>query len=127
METIVVPAPPKSAFNKNRRASDLILHQLRHFQHVAEKSGMRIDPALEREIATEGGAARYIATVTREMRAQAAGATPGPRLVASAPAAAKPAPGKLDLAAAAEPEDKPAKNARNSGGKKTPGGGKRKR
>lgn len=144
METIMVPAPPKSAFNKNRPVSDLILHQLQHFQHVVEKHGMKIDPALERDLATEGGAARYIATVTREMRAQAAGQTRGqtrgPRLVPRpaggalpAPTVAKPAAAGLDLAAATE-SSKPAtqkkatstgrKPKKPSGGK---GGGKRKR
>jgi len=105
VQTIIVPGPPKSAFNKNRRVSDLILHQLRHFQHVAQKSGMKIDPALERDIATEGGAARYIATVTRQIRAQATGpkrVTVSPAPIAAVPApATKPAPTALDLAAAA--------------------------
>lgn len=71
MESIVVPAPPKSSFNKNRRASDLLLAQVKHFQHVAHKQGMQIDPALQRDLATEAGVARYIARITREIRAQA--------------------------------------------------------
>jgi hypothetical protein len=70
MEPIFVPAPPKSAFNKNRRVSDLLLHQLKHFQHVERKNGIQIDPALSRDIYTEAGAARYITQITRAIRAQ---------------------------------------------------------
>lgn len=106
MEPIPVPAPPKSAFNKNRRVSDLLLAQLRHFQHVEHKQGIVIDPALARDLQTEGGAARYIAQMTRAIRSQAK-TTP----MAIVPkAAAKPAgaltggdaEAGLSLAAAAE-------------------------
>ena len=70
MEPIFVPAPPKSAFNKNRRVSDLLLHQLKHFQHVEQKNGIQIDPALSRDVHTEGGAARYVTEMTRAIKAQ---------------------------------------------------------
>ena len=70
MEPIHVPAPSKTSFNKHRRVSDLLYSQLKHFQHVAEKQGIAIDPALPREIHTEGGAARYITAVTRAIREQ---------------------------------------------------------
>jgi hypothetical protein len=111
VEPIVVPAPPKSAFNKNRRVSDLLLHQLRHFQHVAHKQGMQVDPALARDIATEAGAARYIATVTRQIRAQARPS--GIALVPPAPAAPAPQTGVVRTMAAAPqapatPRSKPA-------------------
>lgn len=103
MEPIVVPAPPKSSFNKNRRVSDLLLSQLKHFQHVAHKQGMQIDPALEGDLATEAGAARYIARVTREMRAQAK-----PSGIALVPPSPAPAPAQAailrDLAAAPQPK-----------------------
>ncbi len=68
MEPIRVPAPEKSSFNKHRRVSDLLLSQLKHFQHVAQKQGIEIDAALPREIHTEGGAARYIAAMTRAVK-----------------------------------------------------------
>jgi hypothetical protein len=70
MEPIFVPAPPKSAFNKNRRVSDLLLSQLKHFQHVEKKNGIQIDPALSLDIHTEAGAARYITQITRAIKAQ---------------------------------------------------------
>lgn len=108
MEPIVVPAPPKSSFNKNRRVSDLLLAQVKHFQHVAHKQGMQIDPALERDLASEAGVARYIARVTREMRAQATPsviAMPSPK-----PAAAAPQPEVVEeMAATQAPAASPSK------------------
>ena len=69
MDPILVPAPPRSAYNQNRRVSDLLFSQLKHFQHVAQKLGALGIPAdLERDMYTEGGAARYIAAVTRALR-----------------------------------------------------------
>ena len=69
MDPIPVPAPPRSAYNQNRRVSDLLLSQLKHFQHVDQKHGALGIPAdLTRDIHTEGGAARYIAAVTRALR-----------------------------------------------------------
>ena len=71
MDPIHVPAPPRSAYNPNRRVSDLILSQLKHFQHVEQKHGkLAIDSALARDIYTEAGAARYIAAMTRALRGQ---------------------------------------------------------
>jgi hypothetical protein len=103
VDPIVVPAPPKSAFNKNRRVSDLIQSQLKHFQHVAHKKGMQLDPALARDIATEAGAARYIAAVMRQLRAQPKSAVIA--MPAPAPAAQ---PGVIRDMAAAPPPAKPA-------------------
>jgi hypothetical protein len=78
MDPVVVPAPPRSAYNQNRRVSDLLYNQLRHFQHVVLKRGdLGIDPEIARNIHTEGGAAKYIAAVTRALR--------GRPLAASAP------------------------------------------
>jgi hypothetical protein len=106
MDPVPVPAPPRSAYNPNRRVSDLIYSQLRHFQHVELKRGdLGIDPELARNIHTEGGAAKYIAAVTAALR--------GKTLAASAPAnlAVMPAPKPatkpqaetaLSIAAAAE-------------------------
>jgi hypothetical protein len=118
VEPIPVPAPPKSSFNKNRRVSDLLLSQLKHFQHVAHKQGMQIDPALEHDLATEAGAARYIARVTQEMLAQAKPS--GLTLVPSA--APAPQPGVVrELAAApqssATPRSRPAPKKPNKGKK----------
>jgi hypothetical protein len=71
VEPIIVPAPPRSAYNHNRRISDLLLSQLKHFQHVEMKSGdLGIDPEIARNIHTEAGAAKYIAAVTTTLRAR---------------------------------------------------------
>jgi hypothetical protein len=69
MEPIRVPGPSPTAFHKNRRISDLLLSQIRHFQHVAQKRSLKIHPEIARDVLTEGGAARYIATVTRALSA----------------------------------------------------------
>jgi hypothetical protein len=69
MEPIRVPGPSPTAFHKNRRISDLLLSQIRHFQHVAQKRSLKIHPEIARDVHTEGGAARYIATVTRALSA----------------------------------------------------------
>jgi hypothetical protein len=69
VDPILVPAPPRSAYNQSRRVSDLLFSQLKHFQHVAQKHGALGIPAdLERDMYTEGGAARYIAAVTNALR-----------------------------------------------------------
>ncbi len=68
MEPIRVPRPSSTAFHKNRRISDLLLSQIRHFQHVAEKRSLKINREVARDVHTEGGAARYIATVTQALR-----------------------------------------------------------
>jgi hypothetical protein len=116
VDPIPVPAPPRSAYNENRRVSDLLLSQLKHFQHVAQKRGtLEIPAALSRDIYTEGGAARYIAAVTRALRGTvslqpaevAAVSVPKPRagrrktvpgLAAAATAARTPAPPKKSAA-----------------------------
>jgi hypothetical protein len=72
MEPIFVPKPAKSAFNKNRRVSDLLMGQLKHFQHVEQTSGVEIAAALSRDVHTENGAARYITAMTRAIKAQSA-------------------------------------------------------
>lgn len=115
MDPILVPAPPRSAYNENRRVSDLLLSQLKHFQHVAQKRGtLEIPAALSRDIYTEGGAARYIAAVTKALRGTvspqpaevAAVSVPKPRRerrktvpgLAAATAARTPAPPKKSAA-----------------------------
>jgi len=37
MDPIHVPGPPKEAFNKNRRVSDLIRAQVNHLKHIESK------------------------------------------------------------------------------------------
>jgi cell division septation protein DedD len=91
VDPISVPAPPRSAYNQNRRVSDLLLSQLKHFQHVEMKRGdLGIDPAIARDIYTEAGAARYIAAVTVALREKTpATAAQVSSVPAPAPAATK--------------------------------------
>lgn len=110
MEPIPVPAPPKSSFNKNRRVSDLLLAQLKHFQHVEHKQGITIDPALARDIHTEAGAARYITQVTRAIRSQSKPS--GIAVVPSATPAPKPSSKTGGLAIAASAGKKTSKSKR---------------
>lgn len=119
MKPIDVPPPPASSFNKNRRVSDLLLSQVKHFQHIAQKREMQIDPALERDVANEAGAARYIARVTRAIRSQAR-----PSIVAMpspGPAATATKPGVVEEMAAApqSPAVRPAKASARKARKST--------
>ena len=111
MDPIHVPGPPKEAFNKNRRVSDLIRAQVNHLKHIESKLPPNLRQGIpQHPIVTEDDAARYIAPMTRLLRAQAA-ATPqsatassGPTLVPpAAPPAARTAPPAqgLELAASA--------------------------
>jgi hypothetical protein len=71
MQVVRVPKPSPDAFHRNRRISDLLVSQLEHFRHVAEKKSLKIDLQVARDTHTEGGAARYIAAVTRALRGRA--------------------------------------------------------
>lgn len=107
MDPILVPAPPSSAYNPQRRVSDLLIGQLKHFQHVETKHGkLGIDPALARDIHTEAGAARYITAITRALRGQS---TATPAKLATMPGAAPPAEATKSPAKKAAKKD--AKNA----------------
>jgi hypothetical protein len=86
MDPIPVPAPPREAYNQNRRVSDLLLSQVKHFQHIELKRGdLGIAPELARGVYTEAGAARYIAAMTNALRG-AASSLPAQLAVAAAPA-----------------------------------------
>lgn len=112
MDPIVVPAPPRSAYNPNRRVSDLLFNQLKHFQHVALKRGdLGIAPDIARDIYTEAGAARYIAAVTRALRGTAAAPSPAKETATTIPgvplpatAATIPAPAKKTASRKAAPK-----------------------
>jgi hypothetical protein len=111
MEPILVPGPPKEAFNKNRRVSDLIRAQVNHLKHIEAKLPANLRQGIpQHPIVTEDDAAQYIAPMTRLLRAQSTVApqvatrSAGPTLVA--PAAAPPTSAalpvqSLDLAASA--------------------------
>jgi hypothetical protein len=102
VQPIPVPAPPRSAYNPNRRISDLLKSQLKHFQHIAQKRGsLGIEPAIARNIDTEAGAAHYIAAMTRALRGQAPAAAPKLAVVPAPKAVRKPAAEVTRIAAAA--------------------------
>jgi hypothetical protein len=123
VEPIPVPAPPKTAFNKNRPVSDLLAAQIKHFQHVEQKRGITLDSALGRDIHTEGGAARYIASITSAIRSQSEAKPAG---IALAPSVGKP-PSKVasvpeaggGLAIAAAGDSTPTPPSRGSAGSST--------
>jgi hypothetical protein len=73
MEPIHVPGPPKEAFNKSRRISDLIRAQINHLKHLEQKLPAQLRQQIpQHEITTEDDAARYIAPMTNLLRAQVA-------------------------------------------------------
>jgi hypothetical protein len=117
MDPISVPAPPRSAYNPNRRVSDLLYSQLQHFQHIEKKRGdLGIDPDIAANIHTEGGAAIYIAAMTNALRGTKALV---PANLATAPT---PTPPKKPTAVATKKsalaKKAPKKSAKKSTGKK---------
>ncbi|HEY4358656.1 MAG TPA: hypothetical protein VGN16_23115 [Acidobacteriaceae bacterium] len=71
MEVIGVPGPPKEAFNKNRRISDLIRAQITHLKHLEDKLPATVRSKFpQHAIVTENDAAIYIAAMTRWLRSQ---------------------------------------------------------
>ena len=71
MEPIHVPSTPRTAFNKNRRMSDLIRAQIQHLKHLEDKLPAQLRQQIpQHPIVTEDDAARYIAPMTRLLRAQ---------------------------------------------------------
>lgn len=71
MEPIRVPRPPKEAFNKQRRVSDLIAKQVEHFRHVEAKLSDAQRASLPQgHIRTEHEAAQYISAVTQLLLAK---------------------------------------------------------
>jgi hypothetical protein len=82
-ESIRVPKPPASAFNKDRPAGCLLQAQLRHFHHAesARLPKEKRDGRRPEEIRTEAEAAAYIAKITKLLHPQR---RRKPRLPASA-------------------------------------------
>lgn len=71
MNTILVPGPPKTAFNKHRRISDLIKAQVTHLKHLEHKMPEAVRAKLpQHAIITENDAALYIASMTELFRSQ---------------------------------------------------------
>jgi hypothetical protein len=99
MEPIKVPSPSPSSFNKHRPPSDLLLSQLKYFQHLDGKHDHGIDPTVSKDVGTEAGAARYIALMTRSIRSRALAAGHG-----TMPPAIRKAASRTSLKAAAGAE-----------------------
>lgn len=119
MTTIPVPAPPKSAFNKDRPVSDLLSGQLKHFAHIEAslppslRSGMR-----PRDYATEQGAAKYIAHLTNALKSLNQAKAPTP--ISKSPSRNTPSAAQsLALAAAADEVAAP-QQEKSKPAKKTP-------
>lgn len=104
MEIIHVPAPPREAFNKHRRVSDLIRKQVEHFKHLENKLPADLRGSIpQHHVVTEDDAARYIAAMTRLLRSQSAPAGQAKAAPVVMPDPASRATGEgLSLAAAGE-------------------------
>jgi hypothetical protein len=114
MEPIRVPAPPKQAFNKHRRVSDLIRKQVNHFKHLEQRLPEHLRSEIpQHQVVTEDDAARYVASITAVLLSRSlATSQPSPSaLQPSRSALKKPAKSPtrgLSLVAAAEPTQKTA-------------------
>ena len=121
MEPILVPEPPRKAFNKDRLISDLVRHQVEHFKHVEESLPADVRAKIpQHAIVTENDAARYIHAMTTYLLSQ-----PQPKRPAKEAAAKAPTPIRarrpLTLAAAATPVlKKPTAKKKSSAKKETP-------
>lgn len=119
MEPILVPGPPKEAFNKHRPISDLVRNQVEHFKHVEQKLPEEVRATLpQHDIVTENEAARYISAMTSYLLSR-----PRPKQAAKKTVAIKPPapirPGPpLTLAAAAAPARKKSTAKKKSAAKK---------
>ena len=106
MEPILIPSVPREAFNKHRRMSDLVRHQVDHFKHIESKLPANIRAKLpQHAIVNEGEAARYIGAMTAYLLTRPIPATPALKrktATIKAPVATRPRP-PLALAAAAAP------------------------
>jgi hypothetical protein len=122
MEPILVPGPPKAAFNKNRRMSDLIRKQIEHFKHLEEKLPPEVRATLpQHNLITEDDAARYIGPMTRLLRSRATAAAPSALQMPQPPATGRDEQSQgLDLAAGATPEPAATKKSTRKPRKKTP-------
>jgi hypothetical protein len=70
---IVVPKPPKSAFNKHRPVSALLKNQILHMQEAEFRLPARQQTNIYiNKIKTEGKAAEYISKVTAKLHQEAA-------------------------------------------------------
>jgi hypothetical protein len=127
MQLVRVPKPSPDAFHKNRRISDLLASQVEHFKHVATKKSLKVDLHVARDTQTEGGAARYIAAVTRALGGRARGSVvlsieQGRKGSQKKAGTTRQAGVATTIAAAAGPADRSAMTRDTQGPKKPPKG-----
>jgi hypothetical protein len=129
MEPIRVPAPPKEAFNKHRRMSDLIKAQISHLKHLENKLPEEIRGALpQHHLVTEDDAARYIAPMTKLLCSMSTEATTSSKKPASKTrqrTAIRSAKGMSLAAVAEKTTKKPRTKGKSSTGAKTSAKSKR--
>lgn len=78
MKPIKVPKVPASAFNKNRRASDLLRSQVEQLGYILAPSGTGNRLAAQaKRVRTEGQAAAFIEKVTRRLHPEGIGQPAG--------------------------------------------------
>ena len=120
MEPIVVPVPPREAFNKNRPISDLIRNQVEHFKHVEQKLPDDVRQKLpSHAITTEDEAARYIHAMTAYLLSRPRPKPAAKKAVILEPRAPIPSPA-IALAAAAAPTRKKSAKKKSASKKETP-------
>jgi hypothetical protein len=122
MEPILVPGPPKEAFNKHRPISDLVRKQVEHFKHLEEKLPEDVRASLpQHDVVTENDAARYIAAMTTYLHNRPVAASPKIPKKAPSPKrpVAMPARPALAIAAAAETPARKKTASRKTGSRKT--------
>ena len=118
MEPILVPEPPKKAFNKGRLISDLVRHQVEHFKHVEESLPPDARAKIpQHAIVTEDDAARYIHAMTTYLLSRPRAKRPVKAIAPKPPIPIRPRQ-PLTLAAAATPLLKKSKAKKKSSAKK---------
>jgi hypothetical protein len=119
MEPIVVPAPPREAFNKHRPISDLVRKQVEHFKHIEQKFPQDVREKLPSHgITSENEAARYIQAVTAYLLSRPRPKQATTRAVAIKPSAPRHLSQPLALAAAAATTRKKSPVKKKSASKK---------
>lgn len=125
MEPILVPGPPASAFNKHRRASDLIKKQVEHFKHLEEKLSTEERAKLPKHaIVSEDDAARYIAVFTRHLQSRQSSSTQKKPITIGSRSAKR---NSLAIAAVADTAHSKPKKANSRPRKKAASAGQRKK
>ena len=107
MEPIRVPAPPKQAFNKHRRVSDLIRKQVNHFKHLEQRLPEHLRSEIpQHHVVTEDDAARYVASMTAVLLSRSlATSQPSPSAIKKQPKSPR---SGLSLVAATGPDQETA-------------------